>query len=125
MLVISVSYLFFPLNDGSLRFGAGNWLNVDKHLIGIWLGGALIVVSMLLDDIRGLKAWQKLIFQIISVLIIIAAGVGIDRLSLPFGGSIDLNSVYIPIFSLHGITYHFSLWSDLLTLLWLIGMMNV
>lgn len=116
-----IAYLYFS----HARFGRGDWFGVDKHLVGIWLGGLLITLSMLIDDIRGLKAWQKLSFQILAALVVIASGVGIDLLSNPFGNPINLNSVYIPILIYHGVVYHFSLWSDLLTLIWLVGMMNV
>jgi UDP-GlcNAc:undecaprenyl-phosphate GlcNAc-1-phosphate transferase len=107
------------------RFGVGDWFGIDKHLAGIWFGGLIIVLSMLLDDIRGLRAWQKLVFQLLAALVVISSGVGINSLSNPFGKTIDLNAVYIPILKIDGITYHFSLWSDLLSLIWLVGMMNV
>ncbi len=116
-----IAYLYLT----EARFGNGNWLTLDKHLVGIWFGATIIVLSMLIDDIRGLRAWQKLSFQILAALMVIASGVGIDLLSNPFGNPINLNTVYIPILTYHGITYHFSLISDLLTLIWLVGMMNV
>lgn len=95
------------------------------HLIGIWLGGLLISGTMLLDDIIGLRAYKKLGIQIAVALVVIASGIGIDSLSNPFGPTLNLNSVYIPLFTYGGIVYHFSLWSDLLTMVWLVGMMNV
>lgn len=99
---------------------------IEKHIIGIWLGSAFIVLVMFYDDIRGLKAWQKLLAQIIATGIIIASGIGINTLTNPFGGAaLNLNSVYVPILTYHGIVYHFSLWSDLLTLIWLVGIMNI
>lgn len=122
-LVVSV-ILFGTISKG-FTFGIGEWFGMDKHVAGILLGGILISIPMLLDDIFGLKAWQKLAFQVTATFIIIASGIGIDTLTNPFGGIINLNSVYIPILTIHGITYHFSLWSDLLTLIWMVGMMNV
>ena len=97
----------------------------DSKFIGIILGGTLIVLAMLFDDLFELKAWKKLILQILVVLIVISSGIGIDFITNPFGGVIDLNSVYLPLFSIQGTLLHFSLWSDLLTLVWLVGMMNV
>lgn len=121
-----VSYVVFKyiLPEYSVSSGS-DWLGINKHIIGMWIGGAIIAFSMLIDDIYGLKAWQKIIFQIISTLVIIGAGIGLNFLPNPFGQPINLNSVYIPILNWHGITYHFSLWSDLLTLVWIIGMMNI
>ena len=98
----------------------------DKHVISIWLGATVIAFSMLFDDLKNLPAWKKFIIQFSAVAILIAGGVGINTLTNPFGGAnIDLNSVYIPIMKLGGVVYHFSLWSDLLTLFWLVGMMNI
>jgi UDP-GlcNAc:undecaprenyl-phosphate GlcNAc-1-phosphate transferase len=119
-----VSLLVFVMSK-NLSFEQGLWIGLDKHFVGILLGGLIITLSMLVDDIYGLRAWQKLIFQILAVIAVIGSGIGIDTLTNPFGGVVDLNSVYIPIATIGGITYHFSLWSDLLTLIWMIGMMNV
>ncbi len=107
------------------NFGAGAWLGLDKRLVGILAGGLIITFSMLIDDIFGLKAWQKFFFQFLAVIAVIGSGIGIDFLANPFGTTINLNSVYIPIVTISGTTYHISLWSDLLTLIWMMGMMNV
>lgn len=120
-----VSFVFFNLVQPTLTFDPGVIFGIDKHLVGIWLAAALITFAMLADDLRSLLAWQKLSLQILAVVVVIASGIGIDKLSNPFGNAIDLNSVYIPILTYKGIVYHFSLWSDLLTFLWLVGMMNV
>ncbi|MFA5926749.1 MAG: MraY family glycosyltransferase [Patescibacteria group bacterium] len=122
---VVVSAITFLIDNPTLKFGPGLWFGVDKHLVGIWLAGFVIVLSMLVDDVRGLKVWQKVFFQILAVAIVVSAGVGIDKISNPFGLAIDLNSVYIPIMKINGVSYHFSLWSDLFTLVWLVGMMNV
>ena len=119
-----VSLLVFVILK-NLSFGQGLWIGLDKHFVGILLGGLIITLSMLVDDIYGLRAWQKLFFQILAVIAVIGSGIGINTLTNPFGGVIDLNSVYIPIMTIGGITYHFSLWSDILTLIWMVGMMNV
>jgi len=119
------SFLAYLYWQPTWIFGPGVWFGVDKHLVGIWLGGLSIVLSMVLDDIKGLRPWQKLLFQLAAVFVVIGSGIGIDKLSNPLGQAIDLNSVYLPIFNYGGITYHFSLLSDLLTVIWLVGMMNV
>ncbi|HOX41024.1 MAG TPA: MraY family glycosyltransferase [bacterium] len=97
----------------------------QKHFVGILLGGLVITAAMLLDDLRGLKAWQKLFFQAFATVIVVASGIGIDHLANPFGDPINLNSIYVPILTYQGVTYHFSLLSDFLTLAWMIGMMNI
>lgn len=120
-LVVLVTFLSLR----SLSFSHGVWLGFDKHFVGIVTGGLIISLTMLLDDLFGLRAWQKLLFQLFAVVFVIGAGIGINSLPNPFGEAINLNSLYIPIMTYNGIAYHFSLWSDLLTLVWLVGMMNV
>lgn len=123
-IAIFVSFLIVSL-VAVLTFGE-QIFDVERNVLAIWIGGIIISGSMLFDDLYDLKAWQKFVFQFIAVFVIIAAGIGIDALPNPFTGKmIDLNSVYIPIFHYNDITYHFSLWSDLITLVWLVGMMNI
>jgi len=121
---IIVASLVFAFNR-ELSFGGGSFIGLDKRFLGIFFGGLFVGLAMLLDDIYGLNVKQKLAIQIIAALIIISSGVGIDHLSNPFGDPINLNTIYLPIFRYHGIVYHFSLLSDLLTLSWIVIMMNV
>lgn len=119
-LVISVLYLLIIKPDLSLS--TERLFGLDQQVLGIWTGALIITCAMLVDDIKGLSAWQKFAFQILSVIAVVSTGIGIDHLANPFGEPINLNSVYIPI---PGTAFHFSLWSDLLTLIWMVGMMNV
>jgi UDP-GlcNAc:undecaprenyl-phosphate/decaprenyl-phosphate GlcNAc-1-phosphate transferase len=121
-LIVSLIYFLFVNHEASI--GTGHWFGLDKKIVAIWLASAIIAGTMLIDDIKSLPAWIKLFFQLLTVFIIIASGIGIDSLSNPFGPAINLNSVYIPV-NLFGTVYHFSFWSDLLTVIWLVGMMNV
>ena len=121
---LAVTALVFAI-DTHLSFGRLSFGYWDRHLWGILLGGAFIGATMLIDDISGLKAWQKFLIQTVAALIIVASGIGVDKIHLPYFGDLNLNSIYIPLFKVDGITYHFSLISDLLTLVWMVGMMNV
>lgn len=120
-----ISVIYFLLIDKTLFFSPSYWLGVDKHLLAIWIASLLLTLSMLVDDIYNLKPWQKIIFQLLATSIVIVSGIGIERLTNPLGGELNLNSVYIPIFKISGITYHLALWSDLITVIWLLGMMNI
>lgn len=121
---IFTSLFYFLLVDKSAHISNGQWFGIDKRIVAIWIASGIIALSMLVDDLKNLKAWIKLVFQLIAVAVLIASGIGIDFLSNPFGSPISLNTVYIPL-HIFGSTYHFSLWSDLLTMFWLVGMMNV
>jgi UDP-GlcNAc:undecaprenyl-phosphate GlcNAc-1-phosphate transferase len=122
-LIISVAV--FLLDHQKFNFVFGHLFSIDKRFLGILIGGFLITIFMLYDDIKELKAWQKLLLQIIVALAVISCGIGIDYISNPFGERLNLNTIYIPLFTYQGVVYHFSLLSDLLTLIWIVGMMNV
>jgi UDP-GlcNAc:undecaprenyl-phosphate GlcNAc-1-phosphate transferase len=122
---IIISIVAYLILGNEAHLGSNFVFGIDRKILAIWIGGLLVASTMLLDDIFGLRAWQKLSCQIFASLILIAGGIGIDYLTNPFGAPIDLNIVYIPLFTIDGIVYHFSLVSDLFTLFWLVGMMNV
>lgn len=122
---ILVALLVFRFIYPNLSFGAARFDNFDARFWGIIIGASLISLAMFFDDLYNLKPLAKLAIQLFVVLIVIASGIGIDKITNPFGGDINLNSVYIPVLTISGITYHFSLFSDLLTLIWIVGMMNV
>lgn len=103
-------------------FAIAGW-SIDKRLLGI-IGAAVVLVGvMLIDDIRGLSAWTKLAVQILVSLIIIASGIGIIYLNNPFGNTIYLDTIRIPV-ALSGVTYHIDVIADLVLMVWLILMMN-
>jgi len=102
----------------------GNFLALDKHLIGFLSGATLLVLVMFFDDLYGLSPWTKLFWQIIATLIIIGVGIGIEFITNPLGGIISLNQYQIPI-DIRGTTYHITLLVDLFTLVWVVGMINI
>jgi UDP-GlcNAc:undecaprenyl-phosphate GlcNAc-1-phosphate transferase len=110
--------LFFTTKMG------GNFLVLDKHLVGFLLGATVLVLVMIVDDIRGLSPWVKLFWQIIAALIVITVGIGVDFITNPMGGVFLLNQYQIPVvFS--GVIYHINILADLFTLVWIVGMINV
>lgn len=125
LLVILIYWFINPeifnFQTSNLNFG---FFEINKHLFGILFAAALITGVMVIDDIRGLSPWTKLFWQIIAALIVIACGIGIDFIRNPFGGEIYLDQIKIPL-ELFGATYHITFWSDLFTLIWLVGMMNI
>ncbi len=77
------------------------------RLIMILAGAAIILALGVLDDLRGLRAKQKLLVEIAVVLILCALGVRITTLHLP--GGFDI---------------HFGWWSWPLTVIWIVGITN-
>ncbi|MFB4259295.1 undecaprenyl-phosphate alpha-N-acetylglucosaminyl 1-phosphate transferase [Shouchella clausii] len=97
-------------------FGTGiGLLAVADQLAADWqttvaiLAGALPIIAIgLLDDKLALRARTKLLFQLLSAsIVVIGSGVSIDFISIPFGERIDLG-----------------LLSSIVTMIWLIAMMN-
>ncbi len=76
-------------------------------LSGIIIGGSIIFLLGLVDDIYDLSPRFKLFVQIGAALIAILLGVRIDELWNPFGSSINLGIMAVPI-----------------TLFWLVGLSN-
>lgn len=75
-------------------------------LLAIYAGGLLIVIVGVIDDIKPINAWFKLLAQIAAALIAVGFGV-------------KLNFV-----NLFGEYFNFGIWSIPLTVLWIVGLTN-
>lgn len=75
-------------------------------LISIWIGGLVLVVLGLLDDVFRLNAVLKFLVQIAVAVIPILNGVVVDHISIA------------------GKYYVFGVWSIPITILWLVGLTN-
>ncbi|WZL81687.1 MraY family glycosyltransferase [Vallitaleaceae bacterium 9-2] len=79
-----------------------------EQLTGLIIGATLITTVGLVDDIYGLSPKIRIIFQVLSALIVIHTGTSIQSISMPFipGGQIDFGfmSNFITIFWIVGIT---------------------
>lgn len=105
-LAIFLSYfsLLFLFSD---RFLSGNlhW----PHLIGFFIGALLIIIGGVLDDKYDLPPQRQIIFPLLAVAAVILGGVEITKISNPFGGFLDLSSLFLV--------------SPIIIALWLLGMM--
>jgi len=70
--------IFFGFMSGVLLFS-----DIDRELRGILFGSVIIVVMAMIDDLINLKAWIKLIVQIVAALVAIWHGVVIEVISNP------------------------------------------
>jgi len=110
--------IFIAVLVGSLIF-----LPFDKHLIGILVGAALIVIIGLIDDKHDLNPYIRLPLQFFAASFPIIAGIGIAYISNPLGGIIDLSQPQIQ-FTLFGELRSIWVLSDLFALFWLVTLMN-
>ncbi|HYJ23220.1 MAG TPA: MraY family glycosyltransferase [Solirubrobacterales bacterium] len=73
------------------------WLPNDGESRSILLGAMAIAAVGVVDDIRGLSAFPKLVGQIAAAAIPVAAGVRVDNLTLPFIGGFELGWLAYPL----------------------------
>ncbi len=101
----------------------GFFLQIDKHLLAIGLASLLVLLTGIVDDVRGLNPYLRLGLNFLAVIIIVSSGIGISFISNPFGGIIDFSSIRIG-FNLLG--KHHEIWvlADLFALLWIPILMN-
>jgi UDP-GlcNAc:undecaprenyl-phosphate GlcNAc-1-phosphate transferase len=97
-----VAVLFGLLIGGS----SGSKIH-PQPILGILLGGSIVFLIGLLDDLYRMKPVAKLIGQLIAAGVTIYFGVSITFMTNPFDGLIPLGLLAIP-----------------LTVLWLVGMTN-
>lgn len=83
-----------------------SFCKLDRSLMTILVGGGILVLLGMLDDIYRLNAFVKLAVQIVAALFAVSQGVTIDFIGL--GGT------YIP----------FGIWSIPITVLWIVGLTN-
>lgn len=96
----------------------------DKYLIGIFLSLSLLLIVGLMDDLlTNFSPYPRLILQFLSAAIVVGFGVGITFINNPFGGTIRLDTIILPIsfFGVHNII----LVADIFAYLWIVWMMNM
>lgn len=66
------------------------------RLVGLAGGGIVVALLGAVDDVRGVRAWHKLGFQLVAALIAWACGFRMELINLPFVGSLDLGVFGLP-----------------------------
>lgn len=97
---------------------------LDKHYVGLLVGGLLVVITSVLDDAISLPAILRLGVQVATAIILVGAGIGIDFVSAPGGGVWRLDWLVLPIMQIGGDWYQLTLPADLFTIVWVIIVMN-
>ncbi|MBL7022149.1 undecaprenyl/decaprenyl-phosphate alpha-N-acetylglucosaminyl 1-phosphate transferase [Patescibacteria group bacterium] len=96
-----------------------------KHLIGIIIASIIIMIGGILDDKFNLRARYQILFPIIATIVVIVSGIGIKYITNPLGGFIHFDEFKILLFWYDGLPYYFTVFADLFTFAWLMGMMYV
>lgn len=96
---------------------------IDRALGAVILGSVLLVAVNFFDDTRGLNPFLRLAIQFVAAALLVLGGIGISSISNPLGGAIVLDSWNIPV-SLGDLTFTFTVLADVLTVLWVMVMIN-
>ncbi len=92
-------------------------------LISVLAGASLLAFTCFWDDRKGLPASFRLFIQILVALFLVIGGIGISSITNPFGDPFVLDSVNIPV-SLGDFAFTLTLFADLVTILWVVMMIN-
>ncbi len=94
-----VAILYMLLTNSTLSNGVNLW--------GFFIGLAIIICIGFLDDVYHLKAWHKLLGQVIAAILVIASGLRIWYVNIPFltlYGLNDVLSIIVTFFWIIGVT---------------------
>ena len=83
------------------------WHQDERRILGLTFGLALVAITGFWDDIRRLRATQKLMAQVVAALICYSFGLRISGVELPVFGPIQLGWFGLPI-----------------TVFWIVGIVN-
>ena len=106
--VVSIIYLFITTSiEGKLNlFGEENYY---LKMIGFFLGVLVLGLVCYIDDVRGVPSWVKLTAQIVASIIVVACGIRIENISIPFiEGKIIMGDIF----------------SYIITVCWIVGITN-
>lgn len=106
--LVSIIYLFITTSiEGKLNlFGEENYY---IKMIGFFVGILVLGITCYIDDVKGIPSLVKLGAQIISSIIVVACGIRIENISIPFTeGKIVISGIF----------------SYIITVCWIIGITN-
>lgn len=95
----------------------------DQHLIGIIIGAVLIAIIGVLDDRCDLNPYLRLSLLIGAAGVVVASGIGIPFINIPFLGVINLDQPKL-VFTLWGQRREFWILADLFAIFWIVGLAN-
>ena len=119
-LITTIGYVFA---GHRLEFDHMKFLIFDAKLVGVLFGALILLIVGIIDDVKGLRPWCKLFWHVVAGAIVVIFGLSISYIRLPAGLHIELSNWVIP-FKLFGYGFNFVVWADLLTVFWIVLMIN-
>ncbi len=118
---LAIFVAFFAVAGLYVKYLTATELHLS-HWLGVFVGALLLVIGGYLDDKYNLKPKYQFLFPLLASLAVIAGGVGIAKVTNPFGGLLFLDTLKIPIMSYGGQMHYFMVIADTFTILWILGM---
>ncbi len=113
----------YTLASGRLDFSGLKIWFFDRYLFGVIIGLLIIAGVGILDDIRGVKPWKKLIWQIAASIVVVGFGVSISYIRLPFGLHVDLTGLNFA-YNIFGHSFNVVFFADLVAVFWIVLLIN-
>jgi UDP-GlcNAc:undecaprenyl-phosphate GlcNAc-1-phosphate transferase len=123
VLAFLLTIIGYVLAGNRLDFGSAKILIFDSKLIGVLIGAVVLLVAGIIDDVAGLKPWIKLFWHVVAATIVVIFGLSISYIRLPAGLHIELTN-WVLHYKLFGFSFSFVVWADLLTVFWIVLMIN-
>lgn len=79
-----------------------------KDLVGVFIGSLILLIIGLWDDVKNISPRTRLLATVVAIFVAVFGGVGIDKITNPFGGVISLQD--------------FLVFADVLVFFWILGM---
>ena len=99
------------------------WLHPSRQLSALVVGCSILVIIGVIDDIRPLSAWTKLLWQFVAAMVALSGGIGITTIANPFGGMIDLGWGRFSM-NIMSFDFHITPIANLISILWMVGLAN-
>ncbi len=99
------------------------FLPLNRRFIALLAGIAILVAVGVIDDIKNLNPFHKLVWQLLAALVVLAGGIGIVSINNPLGGTVNLSAWRYAV-NLNGWHFHIAPLANSLSILWMIGLVN-
>lgn len=97
---------------------------LNRPLRALLVGVIIVFIVGLIDDLRGLSPWAKLVGHTVAAIVVLAGGLGIILVTNPFSGGVTyLDSWRIPL-EIFGFGFNLIPLANVVSILWIAGMIN-
>jgi UDP-GlcNAc:undecaprenyl-phosphate GlcNAc-1-phosphate transferase len=101
------------------------FLPFDQHVLAIVIGGFLIMVIGIWDDIKNVNPYVRLLLGFIAATLVVVAGINMPFITNPIeGGVINFSSITFPGMS-NGFVLDISLLANIMAIIWIAWCMNM